>query len=92
VGVYETGPVLVRRAVASAGDDVLPGDRFAGGAMPLLPLLRGVWFPIGVEEQVLAEHATPALQFEQEQGAAVQRGLVPASPFGSVVGQGGVVG
>ncbi|MGH4008961.1 MAG: hypothetical protein ACRDTH_12535 [Pseudonocardiaceae bacterium] len=63
VGVYETG--AVRLTVLSAYDDELPGDRFAGGAVPLLPLFGSVWFPVGVEEQVRAEGAASVLHLQQ---------------------------
>jgi hypothetical protein len=49
VGVHETG---IARPVLPAGEDELPGDRLAGGAVPLLPFLGTVWFPISVQEQV----------------------------------------
>lgn len=46
VGVHETGAV---RLVLPAGEDELPGDRLAGGAVPLLPFLGAVWLPVGVQ-------------------------------------------
>ena len=63
VGVYETD--RVRHAVLPVCDDELPGDRFAGGAVPLLPFLGSVGFPIGVQEQVRAADAAPVLSLEQ---------------------------
>jgi hypothetical protein len=46
VGVYETD--RVRRTGLPACEDELPGDRFAGGAVPLLAFLGSVGFPIGI--------------------------------------------
>jgi hypothetical protein len=87
--VYEAG--VIRRAALSACDE-LPGDRFAGGAVPLLPFFGSVGLPPGVQEQVRADRAASVLCLEQAQGAAVERGLVPAAPLVPVAGQGGVVG
>lgn len=61
-GVHETGFV---RLALPADEDELPGDRFAGGAMALLPFLGAVWLPVGVQEQVFAECAASVLRFEQ---------------------------
>lgn len=83
--------MIVGLAIASAGDDVLPGDRFAGGAMPLAPLLGSVGLPVGVQQQIRAQGAAAALAFEQAQRAAVQWRRVVAAPAVPVVGQGGVV-
>jgi hypothetical protein len=68
VGVYETG--AIRRALPAC-DDELPGDRFAGGAVPLLPFLGSVGLPPGVQEQARTERAAAVLRLEQAQGAAV---------------------
>src|SRR5712691_10454466 len=51
-----------------------------------------MWLPVGVQEQVRAERAAPVLRLEQAQGAAVERGLVPAAPLVPVGGQGGIAG
>jgi hypothetical protein len=40
---------FVRLALPASGDE-LPGDRFAGGAVPLLPFLGAVGLPVGVQE------------------------------------------
>src|SRR6266566_3964793 len=72
--------------------DELPGDRFAGGALPPLPCLGIMRLPVGVQEQVRAERAASVLHLEQAQGAAVGRGLVPAAPLVPADGQGRVVG
>src|SRR2546430_10151656 len=83
--MYETG--LVRRACPPVGDDVLPGHRFAGGAMPLLPFLGAVGFAVGVQEQVVADRAAAVLAAEQAQGAGFERGCAcgagwPSTRFG----------
>ena len=88
VGVYQAGRVRHARLAC----DELPGDRFAGGAVPPLPFLGRMGLPVGVQEQVRADRAAPVLHLEQAQGAAVERGLVPAAPLVPVGGQGGVVG
>jgi len=69
--VYETG--VIRRGAVSACDE-LPGDRFAGGAVPPLPFLGSMRLPVGVQEQVRADRAAAALPLEQAQGAAVDGG------------------
>jgi len=89
VCVHETG--AVRWVVSPACDDV-PGDRLAGGAVPLFPVLRALRLAVGVQEQVSAERAAAVLPAEQVQGAAVQRWPVFAAPFGPVAGLGGVIG
>src|SRR6266849_998897 len=90
VGVNETG--VVRRAVRPAGDDVLPGHRLAGGAVPLFPLLRALWLAVGAQKQVPAHRAAAFLLVQQIQGAAVERWFALAAPFGPVAGLGGVIG
>jgi hypothetical protein len=64
--VYETG--VIRCAALPACDDELPGDRFAGGAVPLLPFPGSVRLPVGVQEQVRADGAAAVLRLEQAQG------------------------
>ena len=59
VGVNESG--VVRRAACPMGDDVLSGDRLAGGAVPLFPFTGALWLTVGVQEQVPACRATSFL-------------------------------
>jgi DNA-binding XRE family transcriptional regulator len=89
VGVNETG--AVRRAVHPAGDDVVPGDRLAGGAVPLFPFLGALRLAVGVQEQVRTDCAAAFLLAQQVQGAAVERWPALAAPFGPVAGLGGVI-
>ena len=44
--VHEAG--AARRFPRPASGQVVPGDRFAGGGEPLLPLTGAGWFPVGV--------------------------------------------
>ena len=76
--MHETGAI---RQALPACDDELPGDRFAGGAVPLSPFPGSARLPVGVQEQVRADGAAAVLRLEQAQGAAVERGLVPAAPW-----------
>src|SRR6185312_16310043 len=89
VCVHETG--AVRWAVPPACDDV-PGDRLAGGAIPLFPSVRALWFAVGVQEQVPAERAAAVLPAEQAERAGVEQWPAFAAPFGPVAGLGGVIG
>jgi hypothetical protein len=88
--VYEVDPV--RRGVVRVGGQVVSGDRFADAGEPVLPFLGAVWLASGVQEEVPAGWAATVLRFDHAQGAAVERGLMFASPFGPELGQGGVVG
>jgi len=56
--VDKTG--FIRRVLPMC-DDELPGDRFAGGAVPPLPFLGSVWLPVGVQEQIRAQSAAAVL-------------------------------
>jgi hypothetical protein len=44
--------------------DRLMAGRDADGCDPLLPLAGVLWFPVGVQQQVAAERAAPALFLE----------------------------
>jgi hypothetical protein len=77
VGVYQARRIRQARFAC----DKLPGDRLAGGPVPPLPFLGSMGLPVGVQEQVRAERAAPALHLEQAQGAAVERGLARAAPL-----------
>ena len=57
-GVNESGFV---RLACPVGDDVLSGDRLAGGAVPLFPFTGALWLAVGVQEQVPAHRAASFL-------------------------------
>ena len=88
VGVHEAGcrPAVVFR-------DRLVGEGLADRGVPGLPLVRGVWRPVGEQQRCSAERAESAL---------VAQGVFPgwcqlwgtslAPSVGPVLGQGGVVG
>src|SRR5437660_11853209 len=75
----------------------LPGNtllaqRPAGGDEPLLPLLWGLRFLFGVDQQLPACRAAVILSFEQLQGVCVQRrGFASATSLSPVPGQRRVV-
>ncbi len=90
VGVYEAGSIT--GAGGWFAGDHLFGERFADHAEPLLPLLGGVRFAVGMQEVVPTDRTTSVLHAEQVHGAVAQgRGLFPAAPVGPIPGQGGVV-
>src|SRR5262249_2929879 len=76
----------VRHVSGPVGDQVVPGDRFAGGGEPLFPLAWAAWLPVGVQQVVRAYWAAAFLLPDQAQGAVVQRGFAPAPPVGPVRG------
>jgi hypothetical protein len=89
VGVCETVFGFVRRAVAPRGD---VNDRLAGGGLPLLPLAWGLWRVLCGQEPGPAERAASVLGLiEAPAGSADRWGWRLCSPFGPVVGEGGVV-
>jgi hypothetical protein len=49
-GVDRASERVVRRAVRPVGG-VLPGDRLAGGAVPLFPFARALWLAVGAQGQ-----------------------------------------
>ncbi len=63
LGMDETGGV--RRAVPPVGDDGLDRHRLAGDSTPLFPLLWGLWWRVGEQQQVLAQMATAVLCLEE---------------------------
>jgi hypothetical protein len=92
MGVHEAERIVVRCAVPSpAGDLVLP-DRCPGCLEPRFPFLRALRLAIGVQEQLPAERALPALGLEQAQGRLIQRERLPAPAQVQVIGEGRVVG
>jgi hypothetical protein len=71
--------------------EVLVVDRFPGGGEPLFPFVGGLWFVVGVKQEVSAGWTSAVLGLEKPQAAFVQRwrGLLAPS-VGPVAGQGGV--
>src|SRR2546425_5623649 len=73
-------------------DHALLAQRAAGGNEPLLPLLWGLWFLLGVDQQLPACRTAITLGFEQLQGVCVQRrGFASATTLSPVLGQRRVV-
>src|SRR2546422_11479352 len=73
-------------------DHALLAQRAAGGDEPLLPLLWGLRFLFGVDQQLPACRAAVILSFEQLQGVCVQRrGFASATSLSPVPGQRRVV-
>src|SRR2546421_12963321 len=79
--VRVTEPVTGPSAVWSLRplDHALLAQRAAGGDEPLLPLLWGLWFLLGVDQQLPACRTAVILGFEQLQGVCVQRRGVSAA-------------
>src|SRR5260370_39389466 len=59
--------------IARRLDHALLTQRAAGGDEPLLPLPWGLWFLLGVDQQLSACRAAVILGCEQLQGVCVQR-------------------
>src|SRR2546430_17565377 len=73
-------------------DHALVAQRAAGGNEPLLPLLWGLRFLLGVDQQLPACRTAVILGFEQLQGVCVQRrGCASATTLSPVLGQSRVV-
>src|SRR5438128_5117613 len=73
-------------------DHALLAQRAADGDEPLLPLLWGLRFLLGVEQQLPACRAAVILSFEQLQGVCVQRRrFASTTSLSPVLGQSGVV-
>jgi hypothetical protein len=90
--VVEQTAVKVIRGAASVGDDVAFEGRSADGPEPLFPFLGGLWFLIGVQEEIPADWAAAVLCLEQAQRALVQCWGSSVAPRGPVVGEGRVIG
>src|SRR6266508_2899331 len=92
-GVHETKCAAGARLAALLVGDVPFGQRLPDGARPLLPFGWALRWVVGVEEQLPAEGANPALHLQQPQAEVVHRwGCRSTLPSGPVVGQGRVVG
>src|SRR5260370_39309893 len=65
--------------IARRLDHALLTQRAAGGDEPLLPLPWGLWFLLGVDQQLSACRAAVILGCEQLQGVCVQRRGVAAA-------------
>ena len=91
VGVKES----VERPVLAVDllDDVLLAQDPPDSDEPLFPLEWGAWFVIGVQQELPARWAAPALGSQEPGGLLVHgRGLALTPPNGPVLVQGRVVG